>query len=222
MNPDTIIKTAIADDHSIFRSGLIASLQPYRHIQIVCESEDGQSTLTALANAEVDILLLDMKMPDMDGVEICRKVKHLYPATKVIGLSVYNHYYYISSLFEAGGSGYLLKDADAQEIANTINRVFTDGSYVAEDASIPLIKKLIELNHPSVYYQGKPSLPFKGTELEILKLIVEEYTTIQIGDKLNLSPKTIENYRGIMMEKIGAKNIAGLVTYAIKMGIIVV
>ena len=222
MNTPIPIKIAIADDHSIFRNGLISSLQPYGHIQTVCEAENGQGILEKLVNQKVDVVLLDMKMPDMDGVEVCKKIKHLDPEIRVIGLSVYNHYYYISSWFEAGGSGYLLKDADASEIATTIERVYQDGSYVNENASIPLIKKLMDINHPSVYYNGKPALPFKGTELEILKLIIAEYTTAQIGDKLNLSPKTIENYRGIMMDKIGAKNIAGLVTYAIKKGIVVV
>ncbi len=166
MNARNPIKVAIADDHSIFRNGLIASLQPYSHIQILCEAENGKSILSKLSQIEIDILLLDMKMPDMDGVEVCKKIKLLFPNIKVIGLSVYNHYYYISSLFEAGGSGYLLKDADANEIATTVERVYSDGSYVSENASIPLIMKLMELNHPLVNYHGKPSLPFKGTELE--------------------------------------------------------
>ena len=222
MNTPITIKVAIADDQSIFRNGLIASLQPYTHIKVMCESENGQGILDKLTHAQVDIVLLDMKMPDMDGVEVCKKIKQLFPKIRVIGLSVYDHYYYISSLFEAGGSGYLLKDVDASEIVLVIERVYKDGSYVNDDASIPLIKKLIDINHPSVYFQGKPTLPFKGTELEILKLIIAEYTTVQIGATLNLSAKTIENYRGIMMEKIGAKNIAGLVTYALKKGIVIV
>jgi DNA-binding NarL/FixJ family response regulator len=214
------IKIAIADDQSIFRNGVISSLRPYSNIKIVCEAVNGRSLLEQLPLTQPDIVLLDMKMQDMDGIEICKIIKQTLPDIKVIGLSVYDHYYYISSLFEAGGSGYLLKDVDITEIVKAIQSVYKDGSYVNEKASIPLIKKLIDIKHPSVYYHIQHVTPFKDYELEILKLIAKEYTTQEIAEAMKLSPKTIENYRGIMLTKIGAKNTAGLITYAIKKGII--
>jgi DNA-binding NarL/FixJ family response regulator len=113
-----------------------------------------------------------------------------------------------------------LKDVDITEIVKAIQSVYKDGSYVNEKASIPLIKKLIDIKHPSVYYHIQHVTPFKDYELEILKLIAKEYTTQEIAEAMKLSPKTIENYRGIMLTKIGAKNTAGLITYAIKKGII--
>lgn len=215
-----VIKVAIADDQSIFRNGVIASLRPYSNIKIVCEAISGQTLLDQLSKLTVDIVLLDMKMRDMDGIEICKIIKKNYPETRIIGLSVYDHYYYISSMFEAGASSYLLKDVDITEMVTAIQTVYKDGLYMAEKASIPLIKKLIDIKHPSVYFHIEQITPFKDYELEILKLIAKEFTTQEIADEMNLSRKTIENYRGIMLTKVGAKNTAGLLTYAIKKGLI--
>jgi DNA-binding NarL/FixJ family response regulator len=216
----SIIKVGIADDQSIFRNGVISSLRPYSNIKIICEATSGKTLLEQLAQTSIDVLLLDMKMEDMDGIEICKTIKKLYPKIRVIGLSVYDHYYYISSIFEAGASSYLLKDIDIGEMVTAIQSVYKDGSYMTEKASIPLIKKLIDIKHPSVYYHVEHITPFKDYELDILKLIAKEYTTQEIANSMDLSRKTIENYRGIMLAKVGAKNTAGLITYAIKKGLI--
>jgi DNA-binding NarL/FixJ family response regulator len=213
---------AIADDQSIFRQGVISSLKQYPHLKIVCEAENGNDLLAKLPHQQVDIVLLDMKMPDMDGVEACRKIKEQHPAIKVIGLSVYDHYYYIASLFEAGGSGYLLKDIDPEEIVRAIETVNTEGVYLNEKASIPLIKQLMEMEHPSVYYSIDHSVPLKSYEIDIIKMIAQELTAVEISEKLELSKRTVENYKANIMTKIGAKNTAGIVTYAIKKGIILV
>lgn len=216
------IRVAIADDQSIFRNGVIASLKPHQHLHMVGDAEDGTALLKLLSITKVDIVLLDMKMPDMDGVEACKAIKSLYPYIGVIGLSVYDHYYYISSLFEAGGNGYLLKDVAPLEIVRAIETVHKEGTYMHENASLPLIQRLIDMNHPSVYFSAAAAVPLKSYEIDILKFIAMELTTAQIAEKLQLTPKTIENYRGILMSKIGAKNTAGLVTYAIKKGIVLV
>ena len=155
------IKVAIADDQSIFRNGVVSSLRPYAHIKIVCEATNGKNLLEQLPSTQPDIILLDMKMPDMDGSEVCKHIKLDFPKMKIIGLSVYDHYYYISSLFEAGGSGYLLKDVDATEIVAAIETVHRDGSYITDKASIPLIKKLMDIEHPLVYYRIEHVTPFK-------------------------------------------------------------
>jgi DNA-binding NarL/FixJ family response regulator len=217
-----LIRVAIADDQAIFRTGVIASLRPYENIQIVGEAENGTTLLHKLTVVKPDIVLLDMKMPDMDGVAVCKAIKSSYPEIKVIGLSVYDHHYYIASLFEAGGNSYLLKDVDASEIVKALEHVHKYGSYLNEKASIPLIKKLMEMNHPSVYYSADQAVPLKTNEITILQLIAQEYTTPEIAEKMDLSPKTVENYRGLLMQKIGAKNTAGIVTYAIKKGLVIV
>lgn len=223
MIQSTTLQIAIADDQSIFRQGVIASLRQYPHLNIVCEAESGNDLLTKLQQSKVDIVLLDMKMPDMDGVEACRRIKEQQPSIKVIGLSVYDHYYYIASLFEAGGSGYLLKDVDPEEIVTAIDSVNKEGAYLNDKASIPLIKKLIDIDHPSVYYSiDDHSVPLKGYEIDIIKLIAQELTAVEISEKLELSRRTVENYKANIMSKIGAKNTAGIITYAIKKGIILV
>lgn len=220
-NPETI-RIAIADDHKIFRNGVISSLQPYSHIKVVCEAEGGLSLLQQLPKAKPDVVLLDMKMPDMDGAEVCKKIKASYPHMHVIGLSVYDHHYYIASMFEAGASGYLLKNVEPAEILRAIESAYTDGSYMHEKAQVLLVKSLIDMNHPSVYFDAANSNPLKQHEIDVLKLITKEYTNTEIAGLMQLSPKTVENYRNSLLNKTGAKNTAGLVTYAIKKGLIVV
>jgi DNA-binding NarL/FixJ family response regulator len=216
------IRIAIADDHKIFRNGVISSLQPYDHIRIVCEAEGGASLLGKLQQEKVDVVLLDMKMPDMDGAEVCKKIKDSYPKVHVIGLSVYDHHYYIASMFAAGASGYLLKNVDPSEILKAIESTFTDGSYMHEKTPINLVKSLIDMNHPSVYFDAANTSPLKQHEIDVLKLITREYTNAEIAKMMQLSPKTVENYRNNLLTKTGAKNTAGLVTYAIKKGLVVV
>jgi DNA-binding NarL/FixJ family response regulator len=220
LEQNTSINVAIADDQPIFRKGLISLLQPYPHLTVSLEAESGKTLLDQLSRMKTDVVLLDMKMPDMNGIDVCKKIKEQYPHTKVIALSAYDHHYYVSNFFEAGGDGYILKDVEIGEIVYAINYVHQNGSYLSEQTSLPLIKKLMDMDHHSVDYTSTLSIPLKAYELEILKLIASEYTTTEIATKMELSPKTIENYRGIMMEKIGAKNIAGLVTYAIRKGLI--
>jgi DNA-binding NarL/FixJ family response regulator len=220
-NPQTI-KLAIADDHKIFRNGVISSLQPYSHLKIVCEADGGLSLLQKLPEAKPDVVLLDMKMPDMDGAEVCKKIKSSFPHMQVIGLSVYDHHYYIASMFEAGASGYLLKNVEPSEILRAIESVHTDGSYIHEKTPLHLVKSLIDMNHPSVYFDAANTNPLKQHEIDVLKLITKEYTNVEIAGLMQLSPKTVENYRNNLLTKTGAKNTAGLVTYAIKKGLVVV
>lgn len=222
MNEKPLLRLAIADDQAIFRNGLKASLRPYTDIQIVCEAENGVQLIEMIQASKPDIVLCDMKMPDLDGIGVCQWIRSNMPTVKVIGLSVYDHYHYISSFFEAGGSGYVLKETDIDEIVNAIQVTYQQGSYIGEATSLQLVKRLIEMKHPSIFFSVNQVIPFKPQELEIIRLIAQELTTNQIGQKLNLSPKTIENYRGIILSKIGAKNTAGLLTYAISKGIIVV
>jgi DNA-binding NarL/FixJ family response regulator len=163
-----------------------------------------------------------MKMPDMDGAEVCKKIKEQFPQMQVIGLSVYDHHYYIASMFEAGASGYLLKNVDPSEILRAIESAYTDGSYFNEKAPLNLVKSLIDMNHPSVYFDAANTSPLKQHEIDVLKLITKEYTNVEIARLMQLSPKTVENYRNNLLTKIGAKNTAGLVTYAIKKGLVLV
>jgi DNA-binding NarL/FixJ family response regulator len=216
------IKIAIADDHKIFRNGVISSLQPYEHIQIVCEADGGAALLERLSETTADVVLLDMKMPDMNGAEVCKTIKETYPRMHVIGLSVYDHHYYIASMFAAGASGYLLKNVDPAEILRAIESVYTDGSYMHEKTPLNLVKSLIDMDHPSVYFDAANTSPLKPHEIDVLKLITQEHTNTEIAKLLQLSPKTVENYRNKLLTKIGAKNTAGLVTYAIKKGLVVV
>lgn len=221
MNNSNKITVAIADDQQIFRRGILVSLANFTDLHFVTEVSNGTEMIASLNYVRPDVVLLDMRMPDMDGVEVCKAIKKEYPQIHVIGLSVYDHYHYISSLFEAGGSGYVLKDADPQEIYEAIKTVVIDGAYIHENSSVKLIQRLIDLNHPSVYLIPQDAVPLRDIEIDILKLIAQEKTNQDIAETLNLSKRTIDKYRLDLLTKVGAKNTAGLVTYAIKKGIVI-
>ncbi len=216
------IRLAIADDHKIFRNGVISSLKPYNNIQLVYEAEGGKDLLDHIKGTRPEVILLDIKMPDMDGLEVCRRIKKDDPKIHVIALSLYDQVYYISGMFEAGASGYLLKDVDPSEIVNAIQHVYKDGSYLNENTPVSLVKNLMDMNHPSVYFNAESATILKPHEIDVLRLIAAEFTNNEIAKKLSLTAKTVENYRNKMLTKTGAKNTAGLVTYAIKKGIVVV
>ncbi len=222
MNNSNKITVAIADDQQIFRKGVMVSLADFEDLQFVTEASNGTEMIASLKYVRPDVVLLDMRMPDMDGVAVCKVIKNEYPQIHVIGLSVYDHYHYISSLFEAGGSGYLLKDADPHEIYEAIKTVVIDGAYIHENSSIKLIQRLIDMNHPSVYFVPQDAVPLRDVEIDILKLIAQEKTNPEIAELLDLSKRTVDKYRLDLLTKVGAKNTAGLVTYAIKKGIIMV
>jgi DNA-binding NarL/FixJ family response regulator len=216
------VRVAVADDHKIFRSGLVSSLAPFSTLKVVLIADSGQALLDGIPVEQPDVILLDMKMPDMDGLEVCRAITKQYPRIHVIGLSVYDHHLYIAGLFEAGASGYLLKDVEPVEIVKAIQVVHKDGSYLQEKAPLRLVKKLMDMNHPSVYYDAEASHQLTNQEVTVLQHIAREYTSTEIAGIMSLSPKTIENYRSNLLMKTGAKNTAGLVTYAIRKGLVLV
>ncbi|SIN79232.1 response regulator transcription factor [Chitinophaga niabensis] len=214
------IKVAIADDHKIFRSGVINTLTPYENISVVFEAEDGEHLLEIMQQQQPDVILMDLKMPKMDGIQATIKVREKYPHVKVIILTMYEDDNFIVHLVENGANAYLLKNSEPEEIYEAICTTFDKGFYFNENVNLALLKKVLHKNKQQFKPTFKNEVQLSDRELEVLKLICNEFTTQEISEKIFLSPRTVEGLRQKLLEKLNVKNTVGLVLYAFRNGLI--
>lgn len=214
---ETAVKYAIADDHKIFRQGLKYALAD-DSLMLMGEAENGVELLDIVENNKPDVVLLDIVMPVMDGIETTRQLRTKYPDLKILMLTTYNEEHLIISLLEHGANGYLLKNADPDEIKRAIHYVLHHDYYFNDLASNTMLKTITQ---KSAKEKERPEEPLilSDREKEVLRFICEELTTQEIGKRIFLSPRTVEGIRSGMLEKIKVKNTAGLVLYAVKHGI---
>ncbi|HRP56057.1 response regulator transcription factor [Agriterribacter sp.] len=214
----SIIKVAIADDHKIFRKGVILSLRQYTNIKFVLEAENGEELLTGLPVAEPDVVLMDLRMPVKDGIEATKTISRQYPDLRVIVLTMYEDERFVSHLMENGANGYLLKSADPAEIKKAIVEVMARGYYLNNFVNKVLLKK----SHART--KSIPSLTnevvISDKEREVLRLLCMEFTATEIAQKMEISPRTVEAIKDRMMERYSVKNTAGLVFFAVKNNLI--
>ena len=211
-----MIKLALADDQVMFRRGLVMLLRDMPDTQVVFDCSNGEELLIGLNSNAVDIVLLDLEMPVLNGIETMKRMREEFPQVKVIVLSMHSEEKYIVHLMELGANGYVLKTAEPDEIENAVRSVSTSGYYFSELVSRVMLHGLVKQERikPTFYEVD----PLTEREIDVLRLICQEHTTTEIAGKLFLSPRTVEGYRNNMMQKIGAKNLAGLVVYAMKKG----
>lgn len=209
-----VIKVAIADDHKIFRKGVILSLRPYNNIKFVLEAENGEELLAGLAEAAPDVILMDLRMPQKDGIETTKIVSKQYPHIYVLVLSMHEDERFVSHMMENGANGYLLKNAEPQEIKRAIMDVYEKGYYLNNFVNRILIKKA---------HSKQKTLPSLNSEItisdkekEVLQFICMEFTAQEIAQKMEISPRTVEAIKDRLMERFGSKNTAGLVFFAVK------
>jgi DNA-binding NarL/FixJ family response regulator len=212
------IRLGIADDHKIFRNGLKATLEDCPGFHLVVEASNGKQLLAQVAVNAPDVILMDIKMPEMDGIQATAQVKQHYPHIKVLALSMFNEDKYIIDMMKAGASGYLLKNAEPEEIIGAINTVYQKDYYFNEQLSITLIKQLAGNSHSGAFPVSLSD--FSEREIEVLRLVCQEYSNQEIADKIFLSVRTVEGYRARLFEKTRSKNLVGLVIFALKTGII--
>ena len=216
-NTETI-EIALVDDHVLIRAGLSQIINKNEGLKVVLEASNGAEMLALLKETRVDVALLDIDMPVLDGKATLELLLKNHPNIKVIMLTVHQHDSFIVNMMEAGAHGYLLKDTEPEEVILAIRTVMDDGLYFNDRVSRALLGKLSKPQSVHIELIGNS---LNQRELDILALICKEKTTREIGDELFLSPKTIEGYRKSLLEKTGAKNVAGLVLYAIKHGLII-
>ena len=209
-----VIKVAIADDHKIFRKGVILSLRPYSNIKFVLEAENGDELLAGIAEAAPDVVLMDLRMPQKDGIETTKVLNKQYPNIFVLVLSMHDDERFVSHLMENGANGYLLKNAEPQEIRRAIMDVFEKGYYLNNFVNRILIKKAHSKQKtlPSL----NNDITISDKEKDVLKFICMEFTAQEIAQKMDISPRTVEAIKDRLMERFGSKNTAGLVFFAVK------
>lgn len=212
-----MIRVAIIDDHRLFRKGLAALIETNDDMQVTLEGENGQELIDALNNTTAnvaDVVILDLEMPVMDGQQTAQMLQKDYPEVKPIIVSMHNDSQFIIDLMEAGARGYLLKNAAPEEMETAIRSVHETGYFFNDTVSRTMLHGLVAKNKVTPQFKNQDALSQR--ELEVLQLICEEYTTAEIGEKLFISPRTVEGHRNNILLKTGARNTAGMVVYAIK------
>ena len=208
------IKIAIADDYKIYRDGLKVGLSSDENLEVMMEADNGEDLLKALESTSPDVILMDLKMPIMDGMEATKEVRKKYPAIKVLVVTMYDDDKFIIHLMENGANGYLLKNTEPDEIRKSIYCVHENGYYFNDVVNKALLKKLVLKNNLKPSFNQNVELTER--ELEVLKLICEEKTAAEIAKDIFLSPRSVEGIRQRLIEKIGVRNTAGLVMFAVK------
>ncbi|MBA2250311.1 MAG: response regulator transcription factor [Chitinophagaceae bacterium] len=213
-----IIKVAIADDHKIFRKGVILSLRQYANIKFVLEAENGQELIDNIAEAAPDVVLMDLKMPIKDGIESTKYLNKNFPTIKVIILTMYEDERFVGHLMDSGANGYLLKNTEPAEIKRAIGDVMRTGFYLNNFVNRILIKK----NYAKQKFNPNlnSEVVVSDREREVLTLVCMEYTAQEIAQKMDISARTVEAIKDRLMERFGVKNSVGLVFYAMKNSLI--
>ncbi len=213
-----MINIAITDDHKLFRRGMNRMLADFDQMEVVFEAGNGVELLAELEKTKADLVLLDLQMPEMDGIETTPLLRERYPDLKIIILSMHDDDQMIAHLMELGAHGYLLKDAEPEEVEMAIRTTLLNGFYFNDRVSKAMLSSMVQKQKVKPTFSHQTELSER--EIEVLKLICQELTSQEIADQLFISKRTVEGHRNRLLEKIGAKNTAGLVVYAAQNGMI--
>jgi DNA-binding NarL/FixJ family response regulator len=214
---DDVITIVIADDHAIFRDGLKLMIKKEKGLKVVGEAANGKELIEKVDELTPHVVLTDIVMPEMDGIAAARIISTKHSNVGIIALSSFDQEYLVIDMIEAGALGYLLKNTGRKEIVDAIEAVYLKQCYYCETVSAQ-IKKRIAGSSFNPFSKFK-KIMFNETEIEIIRLLCEELTSKEIASLMFLSPRTIDGHRQRIMERIGAKSIAGILMYAVKNGI---
>ncbi|MFK5855274.1 MAG: response regulator transcription factor [Bacteroidota bacterium] len=204
-----MIRLVIADDHPIIINGIKTLLEKEKEIKLINEVNNGVELLKLLEDTEVDVVLMDINMPEMNGVDASKLISNKYPNTKVLAFSQYNEKRFVKRMLKCGASGYLLKNSPASEIIMAIKMIHKGGMYLSEELPNIFDDKKTPVRSDSLF----PDISRR--ELDVLKLICDGLNTQEIADKLFISKHTVETHRANLLLKVGTKNTAGLVKWAV-------
>ena len=208
------IKVAIADDHKIFRDGIKMALGGREYLKIIWEAEDGKELIHKMKIKLPDVLLMDIRMPEIDGINAISILRKEYEAVRIIVLTMYDDQEMISKMMEMGANAYLTKTTDPEEIYNAILTCINDDFYFNDLLNKAVMMKLQQKKHTKQFFPNPAT--FNEKELSILRLLSQDKTTDEISKEVYLSPRTVETIRQNMKAKVGAKTIAGLVMYGMR------
>jgi two-component system response regulator NreC len=212
------IKVILADDHTIVRKGLRSLLDIEKNIKVIGEAENGRETIKKVALLKPDVVIMDIAMPLLNGLEATRKIKKNFPHIKVLVLSVHADEEYIFQALKAGASGYLLKNAAPNELVSAVEAAYSDESFLSPSVSKKVIKEYIR--KAAATTEGNSFEKLTDREREILQMLAEGRTVKEIAHMLYISIKTVQTHRSHLKEKLNIDSDAGLVQYAIRKGLI--
>jgi DNA-binding NarL/FixJ family response regulator len=211
-----VIKIAIADDHKIFRDGIKMALSSKENLKMIWEAEDGNDLLHKMAIKRPDVLLMDIRMPEIDGIHAIEILRKEYEEVKIVVLTMYDDQQMISKMMEMGANAYLTKTTDPDEIYEAIITCMNEDFYFNQLVNNAVMGKLMQKKNVRKYYGSNIPVSFSEKELKILQLLGEDKTTDEISKIIFLSPRTIETIRQNMKSKVGAKTIGGLLMYGMR------
>jgi DNA-binding NarL/FixJ family response regulator len=211
-----MIRLIIADDHQIFVDGLKALLGEEKNLTIVGEAANGHQVLAILADTPADVVLMDINMPGMDGLETTRIIREKYPEVKVLALSMHDSSQYITDLLQAGAAGYVLKNTGKAELLEAIESIHSGIAYYSPSVTATIMQTVRNAKKES----ASDEIQLSKREIDVIRLIAEEHTTQEIADKLFISQHTVETHRKNLLSKLNVRNTAGLVKYALQKGLV--
>ncbi len=218
-SPPRIIRTLLADDHRVVRQSLRILLDSRPEVAIVGECDNGRQAVALVEKLRPDIVLMDIAMPELNGIEATRQIRHLVPATRVIMLSAYGDPEQVRLALRAGASGYIVKRSDIEELVMAINLVSHGNTYFSSDLAeqMDLSELIYEARRPD---QRSVVDRLTARETEVLQLLAEGHTGRAIAERLVISPKTVEGHKAHLMAKVGAKNRTDLLRFALKVELV--
>ncbi|HOM35456.1 MAG TPA: response regulator transcription factor [Bacteroidales bacterium] len=215
MNDDKVYNIIIVDDHALFRNGLKLLLNKSTKFKVIAEASNGKEFINLLNIVPVDIVLLDIQMPEMNGIEAAQIALKNCPNLKIITLSMYGDEEYYYKMVNLGVCGFLMKDSDIDEVFKALNSVIEGKNYFSQELLQNIIKNIHGNNPDEIALKN-----LTQREIEIIQLICQGYSNMEIGKKLFLSKRTVEKHRANIMEKTNTNNTASLVMFAIKHNIV--
>lgn len=210
-----MIRILIADDHRMFVDGLVSILKGETDIEVVDTCYNGADIFKVLRKEPIDVILLDINLPEMNGIEVTKKISKDFKDVKILALSMHNEESFVTEILKHGALGYILKNTDRIELVTAIRTVSNGQTYFSKDVTQTIMKSLVKKDKQKQSFNV--IIPkISRREKEVLELIVKEFTTQEIADKLFISLKTVESHRSSLLSKLNVRNTAGLVRMALE------
>jgi len=213
------IRILLADDHTLIRTGIATLLQTNRDFEIVGEAQDGEEAVEKTGQLRPDVLVIDLSMPKLSGIEATRIIKRKYPDVNVLVLTMHESEEYVYQILKSGAGGYILKSAGKEELSAAIRAVVRGERFFSSRVSQIMAEGYLRRVEAAGQQAKADDMPLTRREKEILTLVVKGLTNQQIADQLNISPRTVDTHRTNIMQKLGIHEVANLVRYAIEHGI---
>ncbi len=212
-----MIKIIIADDHQLFIDGIKSILKSIKTMEIIGEVNNGKMLVELLEQQKCDVILMDINMPEMNGIDATKHIKSKFPNIRILMLTMYNSRDYIEKLLRAGADGYILKNTGKEELQEAIETIYKGESFFSKEVTERIMEGLQKKKNAE---KNSYLVELTEREIDVLKLIVQEFTTIEIAERLFISTYTVETHRKNLISKLNVRNIAGLVKYAMQNGLV--